>query len=106
MIRCTCPAGFVPRDLSELCPWCQRLRLGNARIEETLANLGADHRPRAGWDASVLAVASRRSARQHITVAIVCAVAIVALCALAWWQTAHRQRPLRLDIKVEYPVER
>lgn len=100
--RCTCHPGLVPRNLTELCTWCQHLRLGDARIEAALANLGADHRPRAGWDANVLATARRRVARQQVAFAIVCTVAIAVVCTVAWWRENHRYRPLQLELRLEH----
>lgn len=54
------------------------------RIESALAMLGSEHRPRAGWDAKVLAKAASIRPRYRSEIAFAIVAAITAAAAVIW----------------------
>jgi hypothetical protein len=59
------------------------------RVENALADLGAEHVPPAGWDDQVLAAVRRHRKRKVVAAAVMVAAAAV----VAWWALSGRGSP-------------
>lgn len=104
-MSCTCPRYTYPRSFSELCPWCQDTNRAHKRIAAGMAALASDSRPRAGWDASVLAAVSAAPPprRWLVPVALLCLAAIVLVGAKVF-HLGRRVAPVSIKLHVDQPA--